>query len=288
VEAAHFSRRVDSVAPVHPDAAVTARPVPADAGPLDRIAIVLVAPSHPGNVGAVARAMKVMGLSRLAIVEPRYADVLTQPDAIAFASGAADVLERATVHATLDHALATTTHAIAMSARDRALAPPLVDLRVAALDSTRVAVEGGRAAFVFGSERYGLTNDDVLRCQSRCRIETSDDYGSLNLAQAVQLAAYECRLALFATPRAARPGDQADPVAGPAGAAASHDEREALIDHLEQALIAIGYLDPHAPKKLMPRLRRLFARARLEHDEVQWLRGIAKAMLRASEPTTRP
>jgi tRNA/rRNA methyltransferase len=262
------------------------QPLHGDEAPLDRIAIVLVSPSHPGNVGAVARAMKVMGLARLAIVAPRYADVLTRPDAIAFASGAVDVLERATLHATLDDALASTTHAIAMSAREREFAPPLTSLRGAALDAvrvaTRIANDGGRAAFVFGSERYGLSNDDVLRCQARCRIETSAAYASLNLAQAVQLAAYECRLALIANE-----GEAKSPVEEREGDLASHDEREALLDHLEQALIAIGYLDPDAPKKLMPRLRRLFARARLEHDEVQWLRGIAKAMLRASEQTTR-
>jgi tRNA/rRNA methyltransferase len=245
---------------------------------LDRIRIVLVAPSHPGNVGATARAMKVMGLSRLALVAPRYDDVLTQADALAFASGAVDVLENARVHATLDDALAGTTHAIAMSAREREFAPPLTTLRaaaVAAIDSARRSSKRS-IAFVFGSERYGLSNEDVLRCQARCRIETSDAYGSLNLAQAVQLVAYECRIAALAvkSPR------EHDDVAAPA----SHEEREALIDHFEQGLLAIGYLDPDAPKKLMPRLRRLFARARLEHEEVQWLRGMAKAMLRAKGP----
>ena len=241
---------------------------------LGRICVVLVSPSHPGNVGATARAMKVMGLSRLALVAPRYADVLTQDDAIAFASGAVDVLARAVVHDTLDEALRDTTHAVAMSAREREYAPPARRLRDAAADAiAEVASPEASVAFVFGSERYGLSNDDVLRCQSRCRIETSDDYASLNLAQAVQLVAHECRLAALASaPRAIVDGPRP----------ATHEEREALIDHLEQGLLAIGYLDPEAPKKLMPRVRRLFARARLEHEEVQWLRGIAKAMLRAA------
>lgn len=245
--------------------------------PLDRIVVVLVAPSHPGNVGATARALKVMGLSRLVLVRPRYADVLTQPDAIAFASGAVDVLERAIVHATLDAALADVTHAIALSARDREFAPPSSNPRDAARHAIGLARDAGLVAFVFGSERYGLDNDDVLRCQSRCRIETASDYGSLNLAQAVQLIAYECRLATLAD--------------APASAAevppATHAEREALFEHLERGLSAIGYLDPEAPKKLMPRLRRLFARAGLERDEVQWLRGIAKAMLRTAEEARR-
>jgi tRNA/rRNA methyltransferase len=250
-----------------PEAATTATALH-----LDRVRIVLVEPSHPGNVGATARAMKVMGLSRLALVSPRYADVLVQPDAIAFASGAVDILEHATIHPTLDAALADTVHAVALSARDREYAPPLAALRAAAGDALRIVRRADASvAFVFGSERYGLSNDDVLRCQARCRIATSDEYASLNLAQAVQLVAYECRLAALSS----QPAEVDDlPLA------ATHDEREALIEHLEQGLLAIGFLDPDAPKKLMPRLRRLFARARLEHDEVQWLRGIAKAMLR--------
>ena len=240
---------------------------------LARVRIVLVGTSHPGNVGATARAMKVMGLSRLTLVAPRHADVLTQPDAIALASGAADVLEEASTVTTLDEALAGCTHAIAMSARDREYAPPLATLREAAVEASRLVVDDADVAFVFGSERNGLSNDDVLRCQARCRIETSTEYGSLNLAQAVQLVAYECRLAVHAPPA----GVVASPVV------ATHEEREALIDHLEAALVAIGYLDAANPKKLMPRLRRLFARARLEHEEVQWLRGIAKAMLRTKD-----
>ncbi len=252
------------------------RPVAATADlPLEAIRIVLVGTSHPGNVGATARAMKVMGLSRLTLVAPRYPDVLTQPDAIAFASGAVDVLEHATVHANLDAALADTVHAIAMSAREREYAPPLSTLRDAAADAMRIA-SAAEVAFVFGSERYGLSNEDVLRCQARCRIATSDVYGSLNLAQAVQLVAYECRQSALIDRPALRDVETVP-------AAASHEEREALIDHLEQGLLAIGYLDPEAPKKLMPRLRRLFARARLEREEVQWLRGIAKAMLRKVE-----
>ncbi|MGI9024450.1 MAG: RNA methyltransferase [Burkholderiaceae bacterium] len=244
---------------------------------LDRMRIVLVEPSHPGNIGAAARAIKVMGLSRLALVAPRYADALSHPDAIALASGASDVLENATVHASLADALADTTHAIAMSARGREFSPPLFSLREAAREAIGLVsrAPADMVAFVFGSERYGLSNDDVLRCQARCRIEASDVYASLNLAQAVQLVAYECRLAandLIGTPM--RP---------PSPSLASHEEREALIAHFEEALIAIDYLDPEAPKKLMPRLRRLFARARFEAEEVQWLRGIAKSMLRATK-----
>ena len=278
VEPPHFIRRAVPFVPTG-RVSIDPQPSPPHDDALERIVVVLVEPSHPGNVGAAARAMKVMGLSRLALVAPRYADVLTRPDAIAFASGATDVLERAVVHETLDAALASTTHAVAMSAREREFAPPATTLRDAAIETVAVLRQPGRdGAFVFGSERYGLSNDDVLRCQARCRIETSDVYASLNLAQAVQLVAYECRLATR---------EFREPVADDANVPATHEEREALIDHFERGLLAIGYLDPAAPKKLMPRLRRLFARARLEREEVQWLRGIAKAMARNDEPASR-
>jgi len=239
---------------------------------LDRIRIVLVSPSHAGNVGSTARAMKVMGLSRLALVTPRYADVLTLEETRALASGAADVLDGATLHPTLDHALAGTVHAIALSSRDREYAPPLFSLADACRDAL---AQDGDVAFVFGSERYGLSNEDVLRCTARCRIETAADYASLNLAQAVQLVTYGCRMAALAM------DDATPPAATPR--AATHEERQDLFAHLEEGLVAIGYLDPDAPKKLMPRVRRLFARARLEHDEVQWLRGMAKAMTKAAK-----
>ena len=242
---------------------------------LDRIRIVLVSASHAGNVGSTARAMKVMGLSRLALVTPRYADVLTLEETHALASGAVDVLERATVHATLDDALAGTVHAVALSSRDREYAPPSFMLADACRDA--LALDGD-VAFVFGSERYGLSNDDVLRCTARCRIETAADYASLNLAQAVQLVTYGCRMAALS---ASEPSASTEALPR----AATHEEQQDLFDHLEEGLVAIGYLDPDAPKKLMPRVRRLFARARLEHDEVQWLRGMAKAMTKsAKEP----
>ena len=269
------SEAADSIRPASRDSLpAPASPMAFDA-PLAGIRIVLVEPSHPGNVGAAARAMKVMGLSHLSLVAPRFHDVTTRPDAVALASGATDLLERAVVRPDLASALEGCIHAVAMSARDREYAPPLVTLPAAAVEAVASVVRSdGDVAFVFGSERYGLSNDDVLRCQSRCRIDTSDVYGSLNLAQAVQLVAYECRQALLVADRAVEAVDDE-------GRPATHEEREALIDHFEQGLLAIGFLDPGAPKKLMPRLRRLFARARLEHDEVQWLRGIAKAMLRA-------
>ena len=249
---------------------------------LARVRIVLVGTSHPGNVGAAARAMKVMGLARLALVAPRHANIATRAEARALASGALDLLDGATMHATLDDALSDVEWSVAMTARDREFAPPRLSLAHAADKAADLTIGHEREiAFVFGSERYGLASDDVLRCQASCAIETSSDYSSLNLAQAVQLAAYECRRAALAH-AASGPNDRSAS-SGEEAHLASHEEREALIAHLEEALVAIGYLDPATPKKLMPRLRRFLARAGLEREEAQWLRGIAKAMLRQAK-----
>jgi tRNA/rRNA methyltransferase len=244
----------------------------------DETAFVLVQPSHAGNVGAAARALKVMGFSRLLIVRPRLPDVLRHADAIAFAGGAADVLAAAELHETFEEALAATraTHicATAMTPRDfgppvaapRALLPPLVQA-------------GQRVAFVFGTERTGLANEDVYRCASCLSIPTALPYGSLNLAQAVQIVAYEWRQALGGFEVLARtaPEHWAD-----AGAVSG------LLEHWRQTLVRIGFLDPAAPKKLMPRLTQLAHRARLTEEEVHILRGIARAAAAAAPSAPLP
>ena len=222
-------------------------------------------------------------MARLALVAPRHANITARAEARALASGALDVLDGATMHATLYHALSDVAWSVAMTARDREFAPPRLSLADAAGKAVGLVADHGRneIAFVFGSERYGLASDDVLRCQATCSIETSSEYSSLNLAQAVQLVAYECRRAAMAN--VASESNDSAALQGESAGLATHEEREALIAHLEQALVAIGYLDPATPKKLMPRLRRLLARAGLEREEAQWLRGIAKAMLRQAK-----
>lgn len=247
---------------------------------LDRLRIVLHETSHPGNVGSAARAMKTMGLGELVLAAPESPDLAARPEAIALASGADDVLAAARVVATLDEALHGVELAIALSARTRELGPPALDARAAAAVA-REALQGGaaRVAFVFGSERTGLANADVLKCQRVCRIPTSEAYGSLNLAQAVQIVAYELRMAALE--------GVAAPAAREAAMPARAEEVEALLAHLEEGLVAIGFLDPRHPKRLMPRLRRLFARARLEREEVDILRGVAKEML-ATAAKARP
>ena len=232
----------------------------------DPTRFVLVGTSHAGNVGAAARAIKVMGFSELVLVAPRWADVLQRDEAIAMASGAADVLASARVVATLGEALdgATWVGATAMTPRD--FGPPTFAPREV---FGELAAGPRRVAFVFGSERFGLSNDDLYTCHACLSIPTDPRYGSLNLAQAVQLLAYDWRQALGGYPVEAR----AD-----AGGLADATAVRGLVAHWQQALTAIGFLDPAAPRKLVSRLHRLANRAALTVEEVQILRGIARAM----------
>jgi tRNA/rRNA methyltransferase len=232
----------------------------------DPTRFILLNTSHPGNVGAAARAMKVMGFSDLVLVSPRHADVLAQADAHAMASGATDILDAARIVETLAEALDGVSFACATAMTPRDFGPPTHAPRE--LFST-LAREAQRVAFVFGSERFGMSNDDVYRCHACLSIPTHPDYGSLNLAQAVQLIAYDWRQAL---------GGFAVQASAPEPAAADGVAVQGLLAHWQQALTTIGFLDPAAPKKLMPRLNQLFNRAQLTPEEVHILRGIARAM----------
>lgn len=235
---------------------------------------ILVNTSHPGNVGAAARAMKVMGFSDLVLVQPRFADVLSQEETVAMASGAADILVRARIVASIDEALDGIDHLCATAMTPRDFGPPTAAPRP---HFEAMAAQGARLGFVFGSERYGLPNEIVYRCHTCLSIPADPAYGSLNLAQAVQVIAYEWRQALggFAVqPRTAEPA--------PADAAAV----QGALDHWREVLVAIGYLDPAAPRKLMPRLNQLANRAQLTAEEVHILRGIAKAVGRLVPPAT--
>ena len=232
---------------------------------LDHIRVVLTRTSHPGNIGSAARAMKTMGLSRLYLVNPKH---FPDPQADALAAGAGDILAAAVVVDSLAEALAGTISATAMTARRRELATAPRWAREAAAELAGAAV-GGEVALVFGNETAGLTNEEVGLCRQWALIPTSDTYRSLNLAQAVQIMAYELRLAVV------DPG--APPVVTETGLPASHEEIEGLMGHLERAAVASGFLDPAQPKRLMPRMRRMFARAGLEREEVAILRGMLSA-----------
>ncbi|GGC90488.1 RNA methyltransferase [Undibacterium terreum] len=235
-----------------------------------RLRFVLVETSHPGNIGAVARAIKTMGFAELILVNPRFPDALSNPEAVAFASGAQDILEAARIVSSIDEALQGCHFVAAVSARLREFSPPIFAPRAMAEHLAKEQTQS--VALVFGNERYGLPNEIVVNCNALINIPANPDYSSLNLAQAVQLLAYECRVAEL--------GDQR-PVSdiGFHGVAASLSDIDGMYAHLEQALVAIDFLDPQNPKKLMPRLKRLFSRTQLEQEEVNILRGIAKKIL---------
>ncbi len=251
---------------------------------------VLIETSHAGNVGAVARAMKVMGFDDLVLVRPRWPDVLTRAEAIERASGATDVLARARTVATLDEALAGMTQLCATVMTPRDFGPPtrsprahfelLLNEELPALDTSGLEADLTQkpplgVALLFGSERYGMANEDVYRCHAALSIPTNPAYGSLNIAAAVQLIAYDWRQAL--DERAGGWGARL-PGGVPAHLPADAAQLGAMLAHWQQALTAVGFLNPAAPKKLMPRLQQLFNRARPSAEEVHILRGIARAM----------
>ena len=234
-----------------------------------RTRFVLIQPSHAGNVGAAARALKVMGFDDLVLVKPRWDDVLTRDETLERASGAVDVLQKARTVDSLEDALQGMTHVCATVMTPRDFGPPTATPRE---HLAAIAPAGHAVAFLFGSERYGMRNEDVYRCHAALRIPVSPDYGSLNLAAAIQVIAYEWRLALGGF-EAAEP---AVPQAADAAAVAG------MLQHWEQALMEVGFLDPAAPKKLMPRLNQLFNRAQPTPEEIHILRGVAKAMVEAA------
>jgi tRNA/rRNA methyltransferase len=229
---------------------------------------ILIQTSHAGNVGAAARAMKTMDFDDLVLVAPRWANVLRREETIQRASGALDVLDNARVVETLDEALDGVTHLCATAMIPRDFGPPTRTPRDH-LEPLARGAEPRHVAFLFGSERFGMRNEDVYRCHVALSIPANPRFGSLNLGSAIQLIAYEWRLALggFEVSESVAPTRAAD-AAAVAG----------MLDHWERSLVEIGFLDPAAPKKLMPRLQQLFNRAQPTPEEIHILRGIAKAM----------
>lgn len=258
---------------------------------------VLINTSHAGNVGAAARALKVMGFDDLVLVAPRWVNVLRREETIQRASGALDVLNQARIVATLDEALDGMTHLCATAMTPRDFGPPTlaprayfdlllkkerdseVSLGPEAENASKSLPNASGVAFLFGSERFGMRNEDVYRCHVALSIPTNPQFGSLNLASAIQVIAYDWRQALggFAVLPSTPPQALAD-----AAAVA------AMLGHWEQALTAVGFLDPAAPKKLMPRLNQLFNRAQLGTEEIHILRGVAKAMLEVAAAAKEP
>lgn len=244
---------------------------------LRRVRVVLVETSHPGNIGSAARAMMTMGLSDLVLVAPKRDNPQHEPEAQALASNATEVLRDARVVASLDEALSDVTLAIAFTARRRELTHRHLMLRDVSIEARqRLYDPAERIALVFGNEAMCLSNDDVDRCQVLASIPTNPAYPSLNLAQTVQVAAYEMMMAMGAfhvAPETARPR-------------ATAGEMEHLLAHLERAAIESGFLDPNSPRRFMTRMRRLVTRADLEREEVNILRGLLVAF-EAKKPASR-
>lgn len=234
---------------------------------MERIRIVLCRPSHPGNIGAAARAMKTMGLSDLRLVNPERPPA---PEDRWLATNAADVLSNLKTHPTLAEAIADCVAAFALSARPREWSLQVLDARAAA---ARASALDGPVAFVFGNESAGLTNDEMLACQYLVQIPANPKFSSLNLAQAVQVVAYELFMASSPTMfrmRAEKPATVGD--------------LEGLYGHLEQAAVQSRFYDPASGSKLPTRWRRLFSRIpALEREEVNILRGLLNA-LQAAKP----
>lgn len=264
---------------------------------------ILINTSHAGNVGAAARAMKTMGFDDLVLVAPRWANVLRREETIQRASGALDVLDKCRIVDTLDEALDGMTHLCATAMTPRDFGPPTTTPRehFALLSKNELPTHINRGleahlvpnapsdtllpapqgvAFLFGSERFGMRNEDVYRCHVCLSIPSNPQFGSLNIGAALQVIAYEWRLALGGFGPAAAP----HPPAAAGGALADAAQVAGMLAHLEQALVSLEFLDPAAPKKLMPRLNALFNRAHVTQEEVHIVRGIAKSILKLRPP----
>lgn len=231
---------------------------------LDRVRIVLVNTSHPGNIGGVARAMKNMGLSQLYLVDPRK---YPHEEATKRASNAVDVLEGAVVVGTVEEALSDCDFVLGTSARERRIPWPLKDPRGCVADALSPRNKTN-IAILFGREHSGLTNDELQMCHMHMHIPTNPDYSSLNLAAAVQVVAYECRLAAL---------EQTIEVGEEEGwdmPLADAEDVERMHQHMAQTLSAINFIDLDNPKQALNRLRRMFARIRLDKMEVSILRGM--------------
>ena len=256
-----------------------------------RTRFILIETSHPGNVGAAARALKVMGFDEMVLVAPRYANMLRKEETIQRASGANDVLDQTRIVDTLEEAFEGISHLCATAMTPRDFGPPTrsprdhfemllgnshAQAQMVSAKANEVPPKEAISSigFLFGSERFGMKNEDVYKCHVALSIPTHPEFGSLNLAAAIQLVAYEWRLALGGFSNTSKVIDA--PLADAAQVAG-------LLSHLEKALVEIGFLDPLAPKKLMPRLNQLFNRADLTPEEIHILRGVAKAMIETAQ-----
>lgn len=248
---------------------------------LDNIRIVMVNTTHAGNIGAAARAMKNMGLSRLVLVDPIAA---IDEEAVQRSSRAEDILQNAQVVATLEEAIADCGFVVGTSARSRYIPWPLMNPRQCSAKVAQVIPQGNQVAIVFGRESRGLTNEELHLCHAHVHIPTVEEFSSLNVAQAIQLMCYEMRLACV-------DGLLEEDPDSPDGAGqnwgvdwdyelATHAELNGMLQHMEQTMVDIGFLDPNTPKQLMSRVRRLYQRAGMDKLEINIVRGMLAAVQR--------
>lgn len=245
-----------------------------------RVCFILARPSHPGNIGSAARAIKTMGFTDLRVVLPKVGTYREHPDAIAMATSSVDVLQASRSYASLTEALSDVGYAFALTGYSRKYGPPFAELR----ESVRLAhawlskepEERGRIAFVFGNERSGMTNEEIDSCQACSAIPANPASPSLNLSQAVQVTGYEMQMELMAATDCDLYGWQRrfddDPPASPKA-------MEGLYAHWQEAMVACGALDPKEPKHMMDISRRMFSRAQLSQSEVDMLRGVCSAII---------
>jgi len=251
---------------------------------LRSVRIVLCTTTHPGNIGAAARAMKTMGVSDLSLVTPK---LFPHEEANTRATSAVDILDRAQVFSSLEEALQGCHFVVGLTSRRRDLSHDMVSLRESTVRAARELSHPSywideksappQAAFVFGTEMSGLSNSELDLCNLLANIPTDPDFGSLNLGSAVQVTCYELRQAFLGdTPLQPYP----QPLA-------IHEDVEALFAHLERTLSITQFLNPNNPKKLMERIRRMLTRTRLEQEEVSMLRGLLKSFERTIAPRTK-
>ena len=275
----------------------------------NRVRFIMVSPTHPGNVGSAARAIKNMGFGDLVLVNPKDRGILAHEEALALASGATDILEAAHIAPDLDTALTGITLAFALTARSRDMGPPSLDIRqTAQLSRTHLNNHADTCiAIVLGTERTGLDNDDISRCHRICHIPANPSYSSLNVSQALLLAAWELNYAMQTPPArlnsAPAPAQASHPAPAVTAPSASRpdlwplspsqghadiaerdfapaEKVEAFINHWESALIGIDFLNPNHPKKLMPRMRYMFTRIHMTQEEVDMMCGVCTNILK--------
>lgn len=241
-------------------------------------------PSHPGNVGAAARALKNMGFEQLRLIKPRFEHITQHEEAIAFASGAQDVLAASREFETFSDGLEGVTLSFALTARPRDIGPNCLSIREAAQLTQRHLEENPshQVAVVFGTERTGLSNEQISHCHYICYIPANPEYSSLNVAQAMQLAAWEMRYALIEDNKSAaqQKGKALDFSPPPQDPLAPQEQVEALLTHWQEALESIEFIDPERPKKTMLKMRHWLMRSRLTQNECDMMRGVCTQILK--------